>query len=90
MGRRLRRLTVGARFSEAHRKIWQAMEERDLSPQQAGELLGLRPGSETKLLYGDRGAGTQVADRARMVFGVAASWWKEPPRRPWEPPAARA
>lgn len=66
------------------------MARLGLSPSEAGERLGLTRGAATKLLYGDRGAGVSVAEKALSHFDVDVSLWGRRPARPWVPPGARA
>ena len=70
--------------------MWAAAERDGLTPQDVGARLGLAKGSETKFLYGERGASRHVAKAANEEFGVPDWCWDVAPKRPFVPPAARA
>ena len=89
MAHRTYRTDLGPLFSEGARLVWVAVErEGGVAP--VRKRLGFDVGEMSRLMYGDRRANLQQANRCLEVLDVPTTAWEQAPSEPFEPPAARA
>lgn len=85
----LSRTTLGPRFSEGARLLWDAMSRLSLSQWGLTRLLGTKPGVVSRWLYGDTRPGWDWANKILSACDVPLDAWTKPSSVRFVPPAAR-
>lgn len=87
----LHRTKLGPLFSEAARLLWLELDVREMRQCDAERLIGTRPGTLCRWLYGDKLPGLSSAIVVERHFPtVLPRLWRVEPAQPFSPPAARA
>lgn len=91
------RTTLGSRFSEGARLVWEGMAARGLTPAALRRSLKRAPDSEDlisssllyRVLFGDRPCPGWIQEQFRRMFDVPFEAWVRTPTAEFVPPAAR-
>jgi plasmid maintenance system antidote protein VapI len=87
--RKRKQRDLGEHFSEGSRLLWAVLaENKGLLSEEIRTAIGAGKGTVTRLLYGDRRAGRDLAATIEKVYGIPAASWGQNPKEPFELPGA--
>ena len=86
--RHLTRTTLGDHFSEGARLLWAALTSRGWSQHDLCRALDMKPGTQSRWLYGDQRPGLVVAVKLHDLLAIPVETWNQAPKQPFQPPAA--
>jgi plasmid maintenance system antidote protein VapI len=80
------RISLGDYASAALPRLWAVKKRKGLSNAELGREIGVNGAMASKLLYGDRRAGRDLALRCEEKFGVPINLWSAPLPSSWQLP----
>jgi transcriptional regulator with XRE-family HTH domain len=89
MAKRLTRRTLGDKFSEGSRLLWEAVESRGLGITETARSMGIDAARVLRVMYGDREPDPKLITQIFDVFAIPADTWGRPPARDFVLPACR-
>jgi plasmid maintenance system antidote protein VapI len=87
--RSLTKSRLGPHFSEGSRLLWGELEGRELTQADAEDELECARGTVSRLLYGTRRCGLDLALVVLAKFGIPIVAWREEPSEDFVLPACR-
>lgn len=79
------RTKLGQATSEGTRRLWLAMEARGWGQTDLATALDRKTDAVSRLLYGERRPGLELALRIRDVLGIEPEVWSQKPLKPFVP-----
>lgn len=83
----VRTRALGPKFSEGSRQLWLLLAKKQWSQAEASRQLSLAPGQLSRLLYGERGPGRELATRLSGGHAkIKIPLWDQAPIEAFTPP----
>lgn len=82
--RRTNRTRLGPHVTEGTRLLWQACRDRNLSQVEVAKLAGVAADVLSRVFYGERSTGLDLAIKLETALEIAPSEWTRPPTVPFK------